>query len=167
MADERTVHVEVGNTVEVEEVDHVLRGDVAIGHRVEIIEGIIQRRENPRVLLGIACYVGLIVVTVGHARIDARAAKDVVIALTVRARDTTGFLYDNSDTSKKFLDNLRADYGKGMREYLYPESLYTPNGIVFGRDIWNTHRYHRGTALNFRLQVKSIANGQCTVRIEM
>ena len=97
MADERTVHVEVGNTVEVEEVDHVLRGDVAIGHRVEIIEGIIQRRENPRVLLGIACYVGLIVVTVGHARIDARAAKDVVIALTVRARDQEASLNGNTE----------------------------------------------------------------------
>ena len=78
---------------------------------------------------------------------------------------TTGFLYDNSDTSKKFLDNLRADYGKEMREYLYPESLYTANGVVFGRDIWATHRYHSGTALNFRLEVKSIANGNCTVKI--
>ncbi|MBE6933462.1 MAG: hypothetical protein E7462_00175 [Ruminococcaceae bacterium] len=80
---------------------------------------------------------------------------------------STGFLYDNSDTGKLFQNNLRADYSTKMEEYLYPESLYRDGSVVFGEDIWQKHRYHSGSALNFTLEVLDIQNDLCQFEITL
>ena len=77
----------------------------------------------------------------------------------------TGFLYDNSDTDKLFLDNLRADYGSRMEEYLWPESLYREGEEIFGKDVWKNHKYHSGSKLNFTLEVLGIKNDLCEIKL--
>ena len=79
----------------------------------------------------------------------------------------TGFIYDNSGTSKTLIENLRADFGPDMEEYLWPESLYTSESGVFGVDIWSTFKLNDGTSLMFTLKVKDITDGVCTFEITL
>ena len=79
----------------------------------------------------------------------------------------TGFIYDNSGTSKTLIEHLRADFGPNMEEYLWPESLYTSESGVFGVDIWSTFKLNDGTSLIFTLKVKDIADGVCTFEITL
>ena len=79
----------------------------------------------------------------------------------------TGFIYDNSGTSKTLIENLRVDFGPDMEEYLWPESLYTSESGVFGVDIWSTFKLNDGTSLMFTLKVKDITDGVCTFEITL
>lgn len=79
----------------------------------------------------------------------------------------TGFIYDNSGTSKTLIENLRADFGPEMEEYLWPESLYTNESGEFGVDIWSTFKLNNGASLIFTLKVKDITDGVCTFDITL
>lgn len=79
----------------------------------------------------------------------------------------TGFKYDNSGTTYPLIEMLRADYGANMEECLYPESLYTEDGQVFGEDTWTTFKLNDGKKLFFTLTVKKIENNQCVIEINI
>ncbi len=73
----------------------------------------------------------------------------------------TGFLYDNSDEEKLFVDTL---YCEKTDEWATAEMLFTPNSSKFG-NVYSGYKYHNGAAINFDITVNSMTNSQASLTI--
>ena len=79
----------------------------------------------------------------------------------------TGYLYDNSDTSKKFVKFLEATESYGADEWAYSDMLYDGSNGVFGVNSYRNYKYNRGGSLNFTLKVNSVNSTKASVTITL
>ena len=95
--------------------------------------------------------------------IDARICYDEYGEVTFNNDNgyTTGFLYDNSDEDKLFVDTL---YCELTDEYATTDILFTPTSDSFASK-YSSYKYHDGTKLNFDIEVNSMDNNGASVTI--
>ncbi len=77
----------------------------------------------------------------------------------------TGFLYDNSDTDKLFVDTMCCV--QPIDGYANEKILYTATSKDFGKEVFTGYKYHDGTNLNFTLEVVEMDRDTATVKISV
>ena len=78
---------------------------------------------------------------------------------------SSGFLYNNSGTTHKFVTMLAAD--ESTDQYCYGDSLFTPTNAIFGKTVYSNYKYHTGAAINFSFTVNSMSNSNCNLTITL
>ena len=73
----------------------------------------------------------------------------------------TGFLYDNSDEDKLFVDTL---YCELIEEYATDDILFTPTSKTFA-SLYSDYEYHDGTVIGFDIIVNSMTNSSANITI--
>ena len=99
--------------------------------------------------------------------VDARKCYDYGGDVTYNDGDSyyTGFLYDNSDTSKLFVDTMCQQKPNNAYGYATSEILFTDTSRDFGIDVYQNYKYHDGTSLNFTLKVLEMTGEGAKVEI--